>query len=616
MFDYNILRSDNYLVLDLETTNYMKGDAVYENNLLLAVWEYNGKRKHKWGGIYEQSELVNDANKADIIVAHNVKFELKWLRECGLDLSKVYVYCTQIGEYVLAGNRSIMSRLGLGKVAPKYGAGVKDKYIDNMMKSGKCPSELPKSLVLKRCIKDVIQCRTVFKKQRERIIKAGLLPVMHTRCVLTPCLADIEFNGLKLDPDRVIPEYNRVTEELDDVTKEINKFTGGINPNSPKQMCQFLYQELGFKPLKDKAGNDIISASSDTLQALKPKNKRQREFLELKKRQGKLNALLTKSLRSFKTCIDDNALLTAQFNQTVTKTHRLSSSGTLYKVQFQNLPRVYKPMFKARHPGWKVGEIDGAQLEFRVAAFVAQDPVAFHDIINDEDVHQYTADVMTAAGRETSRQEAKADTFKPLFGGKSGSPAQREYYKAFQEKYKKISTTQHEWLMEALTHKKRRLESGLITYWPECKRTRTGYVEGTTQVYNLPIQSLATAEIIPVAVTALWLELKRRGLKSFVTNTIHDSAILEIHPDEVLEVQDIAVKAFTETVYEYLYKVYNLKFNIPLGAGLKIGDNWSEADLELSKFVYSNGTYRNCVNDDGGELKYTPECPFDFNEAA
>ena len=410
----DIFRSENYLVMDLETTNNAFGDAAEENSLLLAVWRYQGKTKYKWADHYHQDELVNDVLQADFIVAHNAKFELKWLKNCGVDLTKVIPFCTQIAEYVLYGNRSRLSDLGLGKVAPRYGVGSKDPYIDKMFKRGFCPSELPRSLVQSRCIKDVYQTHCIFERQRELLQERELLPVMYTRCLFTPCLADIEFNGMSLDHERVQEEHHRVEQELNDVTRTINQVTGGINPNSPKQMAEFLYKTLGFKPLKDRAGNDIISASADVLEKLKPTNKRQRRFLELKKHQSQLNAWLTKSLRPFKRCVDDNALLRAQFNQTVTKTHRLSSSGTVYSVQFQNLPRVYKNMFKPRYDGWYVAEIDGAQLEFRVAAYCGQDPVAYHDIINDVDVHSVTSETITAAGQETDRQDAKAHTFKPL----------------------------------------------------------------------------------------------------------------------------------------------------------------------------------------------------------
>ena len=45
------------------------------------------------------------------------------------------------------------------------------------------------------------------------------------------------------------------------------------------------------------------------------------------------------------------------------------------------------------------------------------------DIANGVDVHQFTADVIGC-----SRQEAKAHTFKPLYGGIMGNENEKRYY--------------------------------------------------------------------------------------------------------------------------------------------------------------------------------------------
>ena len=47
--------------------------------------------------------------KADMIVAHNAKFDVMWLMEMGMPIPSD-VYCTQIGEYILAkGQRKQLS---------------------------------------------------------------------------------------------------------------------------------------------------------------------------------------------------------------------------------------------------------------------------------------------------------------------------------------------------------------------------------------------------------------------------------------------------------------------------------------------------------------------------
>ncbi len=108
--------------------------------------------------------------------------------------------------------------------------------------------------------------------------------------------------------------------------------------------------------------------------------------------------------------------------------------------------------------------------------------------------------------------------------------------------------------------------------------TRSGYVTNTTQICNYSVQGFATADIIPIALTYLWHALRVAGVQSFIVNTIHDSAVLEVHPDEVDIVREIAVKCFTTDVYTYLKEVYNIEFNVPLGTGFKAGKHWTEGD--------------------------------------
>ena len=224
----------------------------------------------------------------------------------------------------------------------------------------------------------------------------------------------------------------------------------------------------------------------------------------------------------------------------------------------------------------KIGDRDGAQLEFRVAAFLGQDAVAKRDIRDGADVHQFTADTLTEAGQTTNRQDAKAHTFKPLFGGTSGTDAEQVYYRSFTEKYGGITDAQQGWIDEALRNKSVVSATGLIFYYPHVKVTRSGYVESSTNIKNYPVQSLATADIIPIAVTYMWHRMKH--LNAFLVNTIHDSVISEEPPEETEELNEIAEQCFTEDVYNYLDKVYGMDFNVPLAVDNNITTLWGKKE--------------------------------------
>ena len=113
----------------------------------------------------------------------------------------------------------------------------------------------------------------------------------------------------------------------------------------------------------------------------------------------------------------------------------------LVEIQnFQNQPRgktfPIRKVVSSRFKDGKIIEIDFAQLEFRTAVFLSQDKQGMEDIKNKIDVHQYTADVIGV-----SRQDAKAHTFKPLYGGTTGTDEEKRYYKKILQR--NIRTLQH-----------------------------------------------------------------------------------------------------------------------------------------------------------------------------
>lgn len=586
-----IYNSDNYIVLDTETTNLEKGSAINtDNKLVVTVYRSNGDTKLVEGNQYQIKEVIDEIYKHDFLVAHNAKFDLQWLARAGLDLSKILIFDTQIAEYVLLGNKAV-GNLSLSSVSKKYGFGGKAPFIDICMKGGVCPSKMPRSLLNKRCIKDVEQTESIFLEQRRLLLESGRLGTLYTRCILTPVLADIEFNGLHLDGDKVEETYNDYTRRLNKCREQLEDLSGGINFRSSKQLGEFLYGELGFSEFKDRRGNSIRTpgggrkTDATTIAKLKPRSKRQRAFLEAYTEFNRLTAAISKNLEFFYGAVKElEGTFNGQFNQTITQTHRLSSSGrkTKFKqfdkpksVQFQNLPRAFKPMFTARSSGWSIAEIDGAQLEFRVAAHLGRDDTATEAIRTGFDVHSFTAQTLTNAGQPTTRQDAKADTFKPLYGGQSGTKAQQAYYKAFRERYKGITETQNKWITTVLATKQLTIPSGLTFYWPNTK-LEGDYITNTPSICNYPVQSYATADIIPIAVTRLWHDMKSNNMKSFLINTVHDSAIAELHPEEEELFSKLAFNAFTSYVYYYLHTVYNDDFTVPLGAELKIGSHWSK----------------------------------------
>ena len=419
--------------------------------------------------------------------------------------------------------------------------------------------------------------------QRGELEEMNLLPVLYTRCILTPVLADIEKNGMMLEESTVLNLKAEKEQEYGQLQQRLDELTGGINLNSTKQLREYLYETLGFDEVlkkirgtwqKDRTKSDMAKADAATLQKLKATTDEQRAFLSLYVQYKGVWNELTKYLRKFAECVSDSGgWLRAQFNQTNTQTHRLSSSGRDYSTQFQNFPRSYKPLFKARKKGWLVGECDGAQLEFRVAAHLGRDEVALKHIVEGKDVHKVTAGVIGC-----TRQDAKAHTFKPLYGGSSGTAKEKEYYQLFKDTYTGIAKAQGEWINEVLGSGKLITEWGMRYYWPDTTMDRSGWVKNTTSICNYPVQAFATAEIIPIALTSFWYRLRDAGLDMYIVNTVHDSIIVELPEEEVDEFHRLAQQCLIEDVYPYLEEVYGVKLTVPLGCGVMTGPNWGSKD--------------------------------------
>jgi DNA polymerase-1 len=591
--DSSIYLGDDWLVVDFETTNKDKGSALNnDNNIVLATWADKNGVYHKFGGIYEQQELCEAIKRAKFVVAQNAKFELQWFQRLGIDIGELLVYDTMLADYVIAGNRSW--RLDLDSIANRYGVKTKHSLVKTWMEGGICPSDMPSSLLLDYGLGDTRNELEIFLKQRKELERLGLLNVLYTRCLTCVVLADIETRGVYLDEDRVRTTHKEISTRLAELELALNKLTGGINANSPKQLGEFIYDKLGFEELVDRSGHPQRTPAggrrcdADTLSQLDARSDSQRAFKELILERQDVNKKHQTLEKLKAACDEDESVLYARFNQAITQTHRLSSGGAKRKVQFQNIPREYKSLFRARNKSWLVGEADGAQLEFRVAAHLGRDRVAIQDIRDKVDVHKNTAAALLSIPvtkvTKDQRQEAKPETFRPLYGSNGQTTEQKRYASYFHDRYRGIYAQQTDWTYKVLESKELVTEWGMRFYWPDTAliqyRNGRTYITNTTSIFNYPVQCFATAEIIPISLVFMWHLMRVLGMESFLVNTVHDSIIGELKPSETSTFQAIAFESLTHKTYEYLKNVYGVVFTVPLGAEVKIGEHWGEGKGE------------------------------------
>ena len=274
--------------------------------------------------------------------------------------------------------------------------------------------------------------------------------------------------------------------------------------------------------------------------------------------------------------------------QAVTKTGRLSSRNP----NFHNQPRGsgcdycergcrycfgtgYKfPIRSVVVSRWGKGSItkaDYSQLEFKIAIELSRCPVGLKDLATPGfDAHSNTAKVI-----EVSRQDAKPDTFKPLYGGVTGTEKQRAYYKWFRERYVGHTRWCKELINETLSTKKIRLPSGREYSFPTVRRLKGGRVTHQTNIVNYPVQGFATADIVPAAYVDTFNIFNQLGLKSLLINEVHDEIDVDTYPGEEHIVAYTLHKCMVGVV-ETIKLRYGYDIKVPIEVDVSNGPNWMD----------------------------------------
>ena len=638
-------------------------------------------------------DLVSMIEQAHVLVGHNIKFDLHWLRESNFPVESKKYYCTMIGEYLLS--RGQKRPLSLDQTAKRRRVHLKQsELVSERFSSGEGYEAMPMDVVEEYGRSDVLSCAEVFLSQREDYLhedNKGLRESRNMMNEMLEVLLDMERNGINIDIeelDKVEKEYTIEKEKLERRMYEICREVMGdvpVNLNSPAQLSEVIYSRrvidkedwketfnVGlnaqgkplFRPRMDtKAfaeavqqrtkvvlrkkgstcsackgqgefyktkkngdpykkptkcsrceGSGIAFTNTDTVAGLKlvPKTvqdisangfvtskkavvplleQAQRknnhlavEFLNSMQRLNAITTYLSSFCGGIRRNTRPNGLLHTTFNQCVTATGRLSSSDP----NFQNQPRggtfpVRKAVISRFNQG-KIIEADFSGLEFRVAGELSRDAQIIADILEGKDVHKQTASIINECSVEEvikdMRQQAKAYTFAPLYGGRGAGepPHVQKYFKEYFNIYEGLAEWHEQLRNTVLSKGKITLPSGRELGWPDAKREANGWVTYGTQIVNYPVQSFATADIVPLACIRAHKMMKEHEVKSLCVLTVHDSIVVDTHPDEIKIVKDILVEAMEGVVNEIRVR-YDYNMVLPLAIEIKAGDDWLNGEV-------------------------------------
>ena len=330
----------------------------------------------------------------------------------------------------------------------------------------------------------------------------------------------------------------------------------------------------GFKTDKVTIAKLIAQAhAKDNLKAV--------EFLTKTSRLNAISTYLDSFVKNIQASTRADGLLHAQFNQCITRTGRLSSS----QPNFQNIPKGHKfPVRKAVHSRFEGGtimEADFSGLEFRVAGELSRDPQIIEDIESGKDVHKQTASIINQCAIEdvdkTMRQNAKAYTFAPLYGGMGANepPHVQAYFKEYFNIYKGLAIWHRKLMDGVLKDGLVRIPSGREFYFPNARRLGNGRITNATAVVNYPCQSFATADLVVMSCVRAHERFKDEKFKSRLILTVHDSIVVDVHPDEDARVI-AALKWAMGGLAGEVSKRYDYDLLLPLDIEITQGPNWME----------------------------------------
>ena len=147
-----------YMTLDVETTHKEKKNGghtplpYFGNKLVCVGYKYMDSltsylcfNHRTQAPEYKGDELLQDAlDNVSVLIGHNIKFDISWLRECGFKYNG-HLYDTMVAEYVLASARRW--GLSLEVVAEKYGVEKKKDLVAEYLKNGKTFYDIPYNII-------------------------------------------------------------------------------------------------------------------------------------------------------------------------------------------------------------------------------------------------------------------------------------------------------------------------------------------------------------------------------------------------------------------------------------------------------------------------------------
>lgn len=394
---------------------------------------------------------------------------------------------------------------------------------------------------------------------------------------LVEVLAAMEQNGIYINREELVKKGEELEARLQSLQQDIYVLAGTeFNINSPKQLGEVLFERLELPPVKKtKTG---YSTNAEVLESLRDKHPVVEQVLHYRT----LSKLKSTYIDGLQELIGAEGRIYTSFNQTVTATGRLSSSDP----NLQNIPvrteegKAIRALFEPGAGYDCLLSADYSQIELRILAHVSQDELFMDAFRQNQDIHARTASEVFGTPLEQvtgeQRRHAKAVNFGIVYGISDFGLAKdlhiaRKDAKSYIDNYFARYTGVKKFIDDTVegAHKdgfvktifNRRRDLPAINSRNFMQRSLA-----ERMAMNTPIQG-AAADIIKLAMIAVYHKLQAVGVKSRVLVQVHDELVLEVVNSEREQVESI--------LKETMENVVNL--SVPLLIDMHAGKNWAEA---------------------------------------
>ncbi|RCS41450.1 DNA polymerase I [Bremerella cremea] len=516
-------------------------------------------------------------------LGQNLKYDEIVFRGVGVQLAGID-FDSMIAHYLLeAGARSH----GLDELARRYLQHDTVK-ITELIGTGKkqiLMSEVPVEKVSYYACEDADIPLRLYEILSQRLDEEGLNDLFDdVEIPLIDVLVEMEYNGIRVDTERLDQLSRDYGQRLDDLEKQIYEIAEQpFNIASPKQLAEILFEKRGLPVIKKtKTG---ASTDAEVLEQLAKQDPLPQKIVEYRQ-YAKLKNTYIDALPNM-ICPKTNLVHTS-FNQVVAATGRLSSN----EPNLQNIPirtkegKDIRSAFKASREDWVLVCADYSQIELRVLAHYSKDQALLDAYQQNQDIHARVASevygIPLAEVTSSERRSAKAINFGIVYGQSAFGLAKSldiekdkafGFIDAYFRKYPGVDDFMENTLQQCYKDGyvktilgRRRKIDGVRSPQKRDPMARQLLMPERTAV-NTVIQGSA-ADIIKLAMLRVHRALSVSGLASKLLLQIHDELVFEAPPEEV----QALVKLISHEM------VCAITLDVPLVVDVETGQNWAECE--------------------------------------